>query len=144
MHQCCRVGVGDHLKLLHNGAHITLALRPVRERGSFDSVPQLRYRDGGDLQFFTGSSGQPFDEVKAAFFALNDHIGIEDYRHRSLGGFRILRAAFSSLCHALASASDRSTFLSASANSGPVQTFLLSGTRRATGAPFFSRTYVTF
>src|ERR1700675_3035384 len=140
MHKCCRVGEGNHLQLLPNCAHITLALRPVREHGSFDSVPQLRYRDGGYLQLLTGLSGQPSDEVKAALFAFNDHIGIEDYRHRSLGGFRILRAAFSSRWHALASASDRFTRLSASANSGPVQSFLLSGTRRATGAPFFSRT----
>jgi hypothetical protein len=51
-----------------------------------------------------------------------------------------LRAATKSRCQALASLSDKSTFLNASANSGPVQPFLAAGTRRATGMPFFSRT----
>lgn len=47
-----------------------------------------------------------------------------------------MRAATKSRRHALALPSDRSTFLSASANSGPVQPFLPSGTKRATGVPF--------
>ena len=45
-----------------------------------------------------------------------------------LAGFKALRAATKSRCQAFASFSGRSTFLNASANSGPVEPFLLSGT----------------
>ncbi|MGB8063737.1 MAG: hypothetical protein WCF26_17720 [Candidatus Sulfotelmatobacter sp.] len=89
---------------------------------------------------------EPRDEVEVALLAFDDYIGIENYRHLSLGGFKALRAATKSRCHALASLSDKSTFLNAFANSGPVHLFFCfcSGTMRATGVPFLSRTKLMF
>ena len=144
VHQGGRLRVGNYRESLDNCPRITFALCPVRGGSSFYSMPQFRDSNSGDFKFLACLSGQPSHKVEAAFLAFDDHIGIDDYRHRFLGGFKILRAAIRSRCQALASSCDRSIFRSASANSGPVQTFLPSGTRRATGEPFLSRTKVTF
>src|SRR5882762_7047435 len=102
----------------------------MRGGGAFYSMPQFRDSDGGDLQLFTRLSGQPAPQVEAASLAFDDYISIDNYHHRSVGGFNLFRAAIRSLCQALASSSGKSTCFSASANSGAVQTFLLSGASR--------------
>src|SRR5450755_2459374 len=111
-------------------------------RGSLNSMPQLRHSDGGDFEFLC-LFAQPVLQVEVAPLAFDDHVGVEDYCHRFLTGLSALRAAFKSLYQARASSFVRSTCSSALANCAPVQLFLLSGIRRATGEPFLSRTKVT-
>src|SRR5581483_6601954 len=107
-------------------------------------MPQFGHGNGGDFKFIARPGGRPPLEIKRAFLASNDDIGIQNYRHLSAGALRVLRAACSSRCQTAASASDSSALASAPARSRPVQTFSLSGTNRATGEPFLSSTKVTF
>src|ERR1700722_11090769 len=143
MNQSRGLGIGNRFQSPDNCLKVPFSLCAMRRCCPFDSMPQFRDGDGGNFQI-RGLRIQPCDEVEAAFLAFDDYIGIENYRHLSLGGFTALRAAFRSRCQALASLSDRSTFLKASANSGPVQLFFCSGTSRATGVPFLRSTNVTF
>src|SRR5450631_546285 len=144
MNQSRSLGVGNRLQSLDKCPKV--AFSPCMMRGCcpLDSMPQFRYGDSGNFQILAGLRIQPRDEVEVAFLAFDDYIGIENYRRLSLGGFKALRAANRSRCQALASLSDRSTFLNAFANSGPGQLFFCSGTRRATGEPFLSSTNVIF
>jgi hypothetical protein len=144
MSESCCLSVGDYVQSLENRPEVTLALCPTRGCRSFDSMPHFGDSDRGDFQILAGLRIQPCDEVEGSLLAFDNYIRIEDYRHRLLGGFKALRAATRSRCHALASLSGRSTFLSACANLGAVQPFLPSGTRRATGVPFLSSTKLTF
>lgn len=144
MNQGRSLGVGNRFQSLDNCSKVAFSPRAMRGCCPFDSMPQFRYGDGANFQILAGLRIQPCDEVEVAFLAFDDYIGIENYRRLSLGGFKALRAAIRSRCQALASLSDRSTFLNASANSRPVQLFFCSGTRRATGVPFLSSTNVIF
>src|SRR5271154_6762607 len=128
MYQSCRLRVGNLLEFLNNGAQITFPFWSMRGGGPFDSMPKFGDSDRRNLEFLAGLSGEPSEEIETAPLSSDDHISIENYRHRSLGGFSILRAVTRSRCHALASSSERSTLRSASANSGPVHPLFSSGT----------------
>src|SRR5260370_33053799 len=116
----------------------------MRPQGSFYPVQQLRHGDGGDFNLIVRAIPHPVLEVESALLAPNDDIRVENYRHRSTGALRALRAACKSRCQALASSSGNSVLARASANSRPTQTFSSSGTKRANGEPFLSRTNVIF
>src|SRR5467141_871772 len=106
-------------------------------------MPSLGNRDCSNLKSIIRTGGHPTLQVKSTLLAPNDDVRVQDYRHLSAGALRLLRAAFSSRCHALASFSGKSGLARASAKSRPTQTFSLSGIRRATGSPFFRSTNVT-
>src|ERR1700686_3899557 len=128
----------------HHSLQIFSPFRLLRFGSTFHSVPKFRDRDGGDLKLVVGKRGDPASEIESTFFPADDHIGIEDYRHLSAGGASFRRAVFRSRCHALAVSSASSVFARVSARSRPEQLFALSGTKRATGTPFFSSTKVAF
>src|SRR5215469_10570575 len=109
-----------------------------------DSMPQLRHCDSRNFELILRARLYPLSEVESSFLASNDYVGVENDYHRSAGVLRILRAACNSRCQALASSSGNSVFLRASASSRPTQTFSSSGTKRAKGEPFFSKTNVIF
>src|SRR5713226_6193211 len=105
-------------------------------------MPQFGDCDCCYRELFVWMRRDPALEVEGSLLSPNDHIGVDDYRHLSAGALSFLRAACRSRCQARASASGNSTVANASARSRPVQTFPPSGTRRATGEPFFRRTKV--
>src|SRR5208283_1607031 len=127
-----------------NRLHVALSPRSVRKRSSLHAMPQPRNSYSSDFQFLVLLRSKPAPEVEVPFLPFDDDIGIEHYRHRSLGRRKALRAASRSLRNARASSLDKSISASASANSGPVHPLLPSGTMRATGKPFRRRTKVTF
>jgi hypothetical protein len=139
-----RFGVGENSNQTKDPATVGLALSFKCARRTFHTVPQLGHRDRGNLKLYTRLRGQPASEVEGRSFALNDDIRIKDYRHRFTGGFRIVLARRKSFRQAFAFSGDSSNSPTASANSRPVHVLSPSGTRRATGKPFLSRTYVTF
>src|ERR1051326_3621987 len=116
----------------------------VPPRGAFHAMPEFGYTDRGNFKLIVRAGGHPRSEIKRAFLAADDDIGIQDYRHLSAGRLSAFRAAARSRCQATASSSDSSMAARAAARSRPAQTFSLSGTSRATGEPFLSKTKVTF
>src|SRR5512137_657883 len=107
-------------------------------------MPELRNSDRGNLKPVVGTRSHPLLEVEGAAVSPNDDVSIENYRHRLGGALSLLRAVRKSRRHALASFSGKPVLESASAKSRPVHTFSPSGTRRAKGSPFFTRTKVAF
>src|ERR1019366_1256320 len=105
MNQSRSLGVGNRFQSLDNCSKVAFSPCAMRGCCSFDSMPQFRYGDGGNFQILAGLPIQPCDEVELTFLAFDDYIGIENYRHLSLGGFKALRAAIRSRCQALASLS---------------------------------------
>jgi hypothetical protein len=127
----------------HNGLKIFSTLGLVRFCPTLYSMPQLRHSDGRDFKAIIWSRCCPGCEVEDAPFPANDDIGVENYHHLSAGSLAALRAVRRSRRQALASSGDNSVSASTSARSRPKQTFSLSGTKRANGAPFLRRTKVT-
>jgi len=128
----------------HNGLKIFSTPGLVRFCPTLYSVPQLRHSDGCDFKAIIWSRCCPGGEVKDAPFPANDDVDVENDQHLSAGSLAALRAFRRSRRQALASSGDNSGSASSLARSRPKQTFSLSGTKRAKGAPFLRRTKVTF
>lgn len=137
-------GVRDDRQRLKDCLKILLALTPMDTGCALDTVPKFGDGDGGYFQFLAGQRGRPPSEVESSSLAPDDDIRVQDYCHRSTGALSILRAAIRSRRQAFASSFGNPILAKAAARSRPVQIFSASGTRRATGAPFFSKTKVTF
>ena len=127
----------------HNGLKIFSTPGLVRFCPTLYSVPQLRHSDGCDFKAIIWSRCCPGGEVKDAPFPANDDVDVENDQHLSAGSLAALRAFRRSRRQALASSGDNSGSASSLARSRPKQTFSLSGTKRANGAPFLRRTKVT-
>jgi hypothetical protein len=113
--------------------------------GTFHTVLQLSHGYRGNFESVVRERGHPGLDVKGALFSPDDDVRIQNYCHLSTGALRAFRAADKSRRHDLASPSSNSVPAKASARSRPAQTFSsFSGTSRATGEPFLSRTKVTF
>ena len=138
------LSVRDDRQRLKDRLKILLALAPMDAGCAFYSVPKFGNSDGSYFQFLVCQRCRPSFEVEGSPLAPDDHIGVQDYCHRSTGALSILRAAIRSRRQAFASSFGNSILAKAAARSRPVQIFSASGTRRATGAPFFSKTKVTF
>src|SRR5271166_4313611 len=139
-----RFGVGKNANRTQYPANVSVSFSFECARGAFRAVPQFSNGDCGNLELLIWLRGHPSSEVEGFSFVPNNDVGIEDYRHRSTGGFNILRARCRSFRHAFAFSGDNSISRRASANSRPVQRFSSVGTSRATGEPFLSRTKVIF
>jgi hypothetical protein len=138
------IGIRNNGQRCHNGLKIFSALGLVRLGPTFYSMPQLRHSDGRNCKPIVRPRRCPGCEVEDAPFPADDDVGIENYLHLSPGSLVVLRAFWRSRRQALASSGDNSVSANTAARSRPEQTFSLSGTKRANGAPFLRRTKVTF
>src|SRR5207245_3247458 len=82
---------------------VTLPRDLVRSGCPLDSMPELGNRDRSNLKLIIGPGRHPVLEVESALFATNHNVRVQNYRHLLAGALRVLRAAFRSWCHALAS-----------------------------------------
>jgi len=138
------LGIRNNGQRCHNGLKIFSALGLVRLGPAFYSMPQLRHSDGRYRKPIVRPRRCPGCEVEDAPFPADDDVGIENYLHLSPGSLAALRAVWRSRRQALASSGDNLVSASTAARSRPEQTFSLSGTKRANGAPFLRSTKVTF
>ena len=127
---------------------IALASGAMRRRRAFNSMPQFSDRDGGDFELLSlVCESSHAARSKASLLAADNDVGIEIIAIGLLAVLTLLRAALQvamSRRTAFAFFGDRSTFAVPLPIRGPVQPFFVSGTRRATGVPFLSRTKVIF
>src|ERR1035437_3648100 len=138
------LGVGNDRERGENRLEIFLPANALRPAGALHAMPEFGDGDGGDFKSFRRLGGEPAWQIKRAFLAPDDDVRVEDYRHLSSAGLRVLRALIKSLRQPSASAGERSTCASASAKSLPVQIFSASGMRRANGLPFLTSTKLRF
>src|SRR5579864_1908790 len=136
--------IRDNRHRLQDRPQITFPRGPMLSGRPLYAVPELSNGDGRNFELVVGMGSDPLLQVEGAFLAPNDDVGVENYRHLSVGALSLLRAVCRSRRHALASFSGRAVLARLSAKSRPAQTFSLSGVRRANGSPFFKSTKVTF